>query len=118
MLVGMAVDECVRHKEYAFFCIKDMHCCKCAILLTNTNHLLRNLDGVRILSVKTGDECIGIARFYHHHTEVVALIHLVVCLLEGVALTCTLLREMLSVCGTASLLLIGTHVYDVNALKT
>lgn len=66
-----------------------MHCCKCAILLTNTNHLLRNLDSVRILSVKTGDERVGVACLNHHHTEVVALVHLVVCLLEGVALTCT-----------------------------
>ena len=54
---------------------------------------------------------------YHRHTEVVALIHLVVSLLEGITLTSTLLSQVLSEGSTATLLVIGTHIYNLDALQ-
>ena len=94
-----------------------MHCGECAVLVADADHLLGYLDGIRILGVKTGDERVGVSRLYHHHTEVVALVHLVVGLFKGVALSCALLCEVLSVSSAAALLLVSAHVDDLHARK-
>ena len=116
-LVRMAVDECVGKVEYALAGVQDMHSGEGVILLADANHFFSHLDGVRVFRVKTSDECVSITRLHHHHAEVVTLVHLVVCLLEGIALTCTLLGKVLGVSGAASLLLVGTHVYQLYAVK-
>ena len=113
----MTVDECIREEEHALLGVEDVHSGECAEFRTYADNLLCHLDGVGVFGVQSGDECVSIACLYHHHTEVVALVHLIVSLLKGVALTSTLLGKMLCVCGTSALLLIGTHVNQFNTVE-
>ena len=117
ILVWMAVDESVGKEEHTLLCVKDVHCGKRIILFAYADNLLGYLDGVRVFSIQTCDESVGITSLNHHHTEVVALVHLIVSLLKGIALTSTLLCKMLGVCGTSTLFLVGTHIYKLNAVK-
>ena len=113
----MAVDKSIGNEEYALLGVENMHSGKGVILFAYADNLLGHLDGVRVLGVQTGDKRVGIASLYHHHTKVVALVHLVVSLLKCVALARTLLGKMLSIGCTTALLLIGTHVYKLNTIK-
>ncbi len=117
ILVGMAVDESVGKEEHTLLGVEDVHSGKRLILLADADNLLSHLDGVGVFGVKAGDESIRIARLHHHHAEVVALVHFVVSLLEGVALAGTLLGEVLGIGGTSALLLVGTHVDKLDAIE-
>ena len=87
------------------------------VLRTDADNLLGTLDSVRELGIYACDECVSVACLNHHHTEVVTLEHLVVCLLEGVTLTLELVRENLSITLTTVTLTVMTEVYDLNAIK-
>ena len=81
-----------------------MHGSEVIVFGTDANDFLDHLDGVRIFGVKTCDVSIGIACLNHHHTEIVALEHLVVGLLEGVAVALALVGENHGIALTTLLL--------------
>ncbi|CCY03344.1 unknown [Prevotella sp. CAG:924] len=114
-LVGMAVDQRVGNIEYAPLCVEDVHGSEVLVFRTDADHLLGDLDRIGILRIEAGDERVGIALFHHGHSEVVAFVHLVIGLFEGIALTGALLGKVFGVCGASSLLLIGSHVDDLHA---
>ena len=94
-----------------------MHSAEVLELRTDTNDLVDNFDGVRILSVETGDEGVSFARLDHHHTKIVALEHLVVSLLIGVTLALALLSQDASITLTTFLLRWVAQVYNLDAFQ-
>ena len=85
--------------------------------MTDTDDLVDNLDGVRVLGIKTSDIGIGLTRFDHHHAKIVALEHLIVSLLEGITLTLVLFRQDAGVTFTALLLRRMAQVNNLDAFK-
>ena len=108
----MTVNQCICNVVYALLGVEDVHGTECLVFVTDTDNVLSHLDGIAVFSIETSDESISITLLNHRHTEVVALIHLVVSLFEAVALTSTLLSQVLGELGTATLLFVCTHIYD------
>ena len=94
-----------------------MHGSEMLVFRTDTDDLINYLDGIRVFGVETCDECIGLACLYHHHAKVVALEHLVISLLEGVAFTLTLLCEDAGITLTAFLLGGMAQIDNLNSFK-
>ena len=91
--VGVAVDQRVGQINGTLLGVDDVEGGKMLVGRTDTNNFLGHFDDACSLGVKTGDKGIGIARFYHHHTKVIALVHLVVCNLQGAAVAAVALSE-------------------------
>ena len=89
----MAVYQCIGNEEGSMFGIQDMHGSEMLVSRLDTDDFLGYLDGVGIFGVQTSYERIGFSCFYHHHTEIVAFEHLVVCLLEVGSLTGAFLAQ-------------------------
>ena len=81
----VAIDECVGYEECAVLGVEYMHGAEVVISWLYAHHFLCHLDGVAVFCVGAGDKCVGFAGFHHHHTEVVALEHLIIGFLECVA---------------------------------
>ena len=94
-----------------------MHGAEGLEFVAHADNLLSHLDGVAVLGVEAGNEGVGIACLDHHHTEVVALKHLVVRLLEVCSLAGTLLREDAGIALAALSLAVVAQVDDLDALK-
>ena len=102
--VWILVNQRVGNIQGAASGINDVHGSEVLVLRTDADDLLDHLDGIGILGVETSNEGVGLASLDHHHAEVVALEHLVVGFLEGVALTLALLGQDVGVALTAFLL--------------
>ena len=85
--------------------------------MTDADDLVDHLDGVGVLGVKTRDEGIGLARLHHHHAEVVTLEHLVVSLLEGVAVALAFLSQDAGIALTTLLFAGMAQVDNLDALQ-
>ena len=94
-----------------------MHRAEVLVLRTDSNHLVYYLDCIRVFGVQTCDESVGIARLYHHHTKVVALKHLIVSLLESIAVALTLLCQYAGITFAALLLIGMTQVHNLDAIQ-
>ena len=94
-----------------------MHSAEVLVLRTDTDYLLGYLGRVRVLGVETSNKGIGLARLNHHHTEIVALEHLIVGLLIGVAVALTLLSEDSGIALTTLLLVGVTQVDNLDAVQ-
>ena len=73
----VTVDKCIGKEIGALFGIYDVHGTEGLVLGSYADNLLGNFDSVTIFGVQTCDEGVGFACLHHHHTEVVALEHLV-----------------------------------------
>ena len=111
----MTVDQCICDVIYALLGVEDVHGSECLVLITDADNVLGYLDGIAVLGVETCDECISITLLNHRHTEVVALVHLIVSLFEAVTLAGTLLCQVLGKLGTATLFVVSTHIYNLDA---
>ena len=110
----MTVDQRICNIIYTLLGVEDVHGSEGLVSVADADYVLSHLDGVAILGVETSDECICIALLNHRHTEVVALVHLIISLLEAVALASTLLCQVLGKLGTATLLVVGTHIHNLD----
>ena len=115
--VGVVVDQGVGHEEGAALRVQDMHRAESLEFRAHADDLLHHLQRVGVFRVKAGDEGIGIAGLHHHHAKVVALKHLVVGFLEGVAVTLALLGEDTGIALTALGLAVVAQVHDLYALQ-
>ena len=109
--VRVLVDHRVGNVQRALLRVDDVHRAEVFVLRTDADDLLGHLYRVAVFSVESRNEGISLPRLHHHHAEVVAFEHLVVGLLEGVAVACALLREDVSV-AFASFLLVGVAQVD------
>ena len=117
LLVGVAVDERVGDEVDAFLGIYEVHRGEVVIALANADYFIGHLNRVGIFCVKAGDESICFARLHHHHTEIVALVHLIDGLLQGVALALHLFREYLGVAQAAVCLVVVAQVEDFDVAE-
>ena len=78
-----------------------MHRTEMLVLRLYADNFFGNFDRIAVFGIKTGDECICIACFHHHHTEVVAFEHLIVGFLIGGTLASTLFGKNAGVAFTA-----------------
>ena len=113
----MAVDECVGYEQNAFLGVNQVHCAKVVVAFAHTNNLACHLEGVRVFGVKTRDECIGLASLYHHHAKVVALVHLVLSLLGGIALALHFLGKDLRIAVAALVLGVVAQIEYFDAVE-
>ena len=115
--IGVLVHQRVGDIQRAARRVDDVHRGRRLELRLYANHLVHYLQRVAIACVETGDEGIGLARLHHHHSEVVALIHLVTCLLQRVALALALLSEDLGIAMTAVVLRRMAQVHHLDTVK-
>ena len=73
----MAVDQRIGNEVSTLLGVEDVHGTEMLVSFLYADYLLGNLDGIAVLGVKSGYECIRISGFHHHHTEIVAFEHLV-----------------------------------------
>ena len=107
----MTVYESVGNVVCATLRVEDVHSAKVFVLRTYAYDILCSLQGRGKLGIYASDESIGIARLHHHHAEVVAVKHLVVGLLEVVALTLSLVGKHLCVALAGLVQVVMTQVY-------
>ena len=94
-----------------------MHRTEMLVLRLYADDFLGYLDSVAVFRIKTGDECIRIACFHHHHTEVVAFEHLVVGFFVGGTLAGTLFRKDAGITFAARCLVRMAQVYDFDTFQ-
>ena len=94
-----------------------MHGAKVIVFRTYADNLFGHLDGVRIFCIQTGYESVGLAGLNHHHTEVVALEHLVVGFVDGVSLALTLFGEHTGIALAAFGLIVVTQIDNLYAVE-
>ncbi len=84
---------------------------------TNTDHLFGNGDGVGIFTEYPCDHGIGVACLHHHHAEIVALKHLLCCLVKGHPLSSALLCENFGITQTTFLLTVVPQVDNLDPFE-
>ena len=90
-----------------------MHGGEVVVTVLDTDNLTGNLTCRIICGTCSGDESIGIACFHHHHTEIVAVKHLIKGAFKVFALTLTFGGEHISVTLTAGSFTVVTEVNDL-----
>ena len=95
-----------------------MHGSEVLVFRLDADNFFRYLNGVRVLGVQSCYKCISISGFYHHHTEVVAFEHLIVCFLIVGTFASTLFAEDASVAFAAFCFAVMTQVYYFYAFQT
>ena len=113
----MTVDKRVGKEESSLVGVEDVHCAKMVETLAYADNVFGNLDSVAVTGVNACDKGIGVAGFYHHHTKVVAVEHLVVGLLESHTLTLAFFGEDFGVTFAAVGFAVGTEVDDFDAVE-
>ena len=113
----MTVHQCVSYIICAALRVQDVHCTEVLVWCTYAYNLLCSLQCGGKLSVNTSDESVSLTCLNHHHTEVVAVKHFIVSLLEVVTLTLTFVCQHLSVALTTLALVVMTQVHNLHALK-
>ena len=76
--IRMTVDQRICQEVSTLLRIKNVHCSEMVESGLDADHFFGNFDGVAVSGIESGDKCVCISGFYHHHTEVVAFEHLVV----------------------------------------
>ena len=94
-----------------------MHGAEMFVFGLDADDFFGNFDGVGILGVQTGYECIGFSCLYHHHAEVVAFEHLIVCLLIICSFTGTFLAQDACIAFAAFCFTVMTQVDDFDAFQ-
>ena len=94
-----------------------MHRTEVLIFRFDTDDFFSHFNGVGVLGVKTSDERIGFSRLYHHHSEIVALEHFVVGLLNGIALPLALCGQKSGIAFTPFSLIVMSQVDDFDAVE-
>ena len=115
--VGMAVDERVGKEVRTFFGVEDVHGTEMLVFRTDADYFFGYLDGIAVFGVQSGDESVGLAGFHHHHTEVVALEHLVVGFFVGNAFAGTLFGKDTCITLAAFRFVRMAQVYDFDAFE-
>ena len=87
------------------------------VFWSDADDLLGHLDSIGELGVYTRDEGVCLTCLHHHHAEVVALEHLIVCLLEVIALAAAFVGQYLSITLAAFALTVVTEVHYLDALQ-
>ena len=59
----------------------------------DADYFFGHFDGIAVSCIKSGDKCVCVSGFYHHHTEVVAFEHLVVGFFVSKAFAGTFFRK-------------------------
>ena len=106
----MAVEQRVGQEERPLLRVEDVHGPDVVQARTDANHVLRGLHRVGILGVHACNQRIGLARFHHHHAEVVAFVHLFVCLVIRYPLAAFLRSQRLRVAYAAAFFAVVAQV--------
>ena len=85
---------------------------------TDANNFFDNLHRIRVLSIETRNVGIGLTSLNHHHTKVVAFEHLIVRLLDSIALTLSFLCQYAGIAFTTLLLRRMAQVDNLDAIDT
>ena len=86
--IRMAVDQCVGQEVSTFLGVQYVHGAEVGVTGLYADDFFGHLDGIAVFGVQSGDESVGFACLYHHHTEVVAFEHLVVGFFVGDTFAC------------------------------
>ncbi len=113
----MAVDQRVGDVVGALLGVEDVHRGECLVVRTDADDLLCHFYSVGVLGVETCYEGVCLPRLHHHHAEIVALEHLVVGFLEGVALALALGCQQLCEVFAASALPVVAQVDNLYAVE-
>ena len=79
----MPVDQSICQEVSSFFGIQDVHGPEMIVFRADADHLFGYFDGIAVFGIQSGDECVGISGFHHHHTEVVTFEHFVIGFIVG-----------------------------------
>ena len=116
--IGMTVNQCVCQEVSTFLGVQDMHGTEVFEARLDADHFFCHFDRIAISCIKTGDECICIACFHHHHTEVVAFEHLVVGFFVGKSFACTFFCKDAGVTLATVWFVRVTKIDDFNTFQT
>ena len=87
------------------------------VFRTDADNFFCYFDGIAVFGVQSGDESIRVSGFNHHHTEVVALEHLVVGLFVCSAFAGTFLREDVGITFASFCLTVVAKVDDFDSVQ-
>lgn len=94
-----------------------MHRCKMAVVRTYANHVAGNRRHLRVVGICSRHKGIGIACLNHHHTEIIAVKHLLQSLAARIAVASALLSEHRRIARTAFRLAVMADIYNLDAVK-
>ena len=115
--IGILVHQRIGDVIGALGRVDDMHGSEVLVFRTDTDDLVDYLDGIGVFCIKASDEGVSFACLDHHHTEVVAFEHLIIGLLEGIAVALTLLGEDVGITLTTFLFGGMAQIHDLNTFK-
>ena len=115
--IRMTVDQSVSQEVSSLFGVQDVHGSEMFVFRTDADNFFRYFDGIAVFGVQSGDESVCVSGFNHHHTEVVALEHLVVGLFVCSTFAGTLLREDVCIALTAFRFTVVAEVDDFDSVQ-
>jgi len=113
----LVVDRSVGKEESATLGVENVESGEMLESRLDANHLFCNLHSVAAAGESASDEGVGLASFHHHHTEIVAVVHLFVGFGQVDAIALMLIHVQLGIACAAVFLAVVARVHDGDAFQ-
>ena len=114
----VTVDQRIGHEEGTLLTSQDVQGTEMLVTRADADDLLRHLGNLRVAAVYARHESVSVAGSHHHHTERIAVYHLLASLRVSHALTCLLIRKNTGVAVAAFRLAVVAEVDDLDTFQT
>ena len=116
--IGVSVDKRVGLEECTFGSRDDVHGSEMGVPFPYSDNIFGDLYRFGVFGISTGNESIGIAAFYHHHTEIVAVIHFFIRFVGSDPFSLSFVGQYLGIVMTAFGFGTASQVDDFDAVET